>query len=522
AGPNQVEIHYTLPPLSRWDLQEVLQLIQQRKYFVLHAPHQTGKTTCLLELMHHLNTSGEYKALYVNFEPAQAARENVSTAMKIIYNRFATSESNYWKTNELDRRRLDFFEKNLDDLLSEILSYLSRNSTKPVVILIDEIDSLVGDTLISVLRQIRAGYADRPQNFPQSIILCGVRDIRDYRIHSSGKEIVTGGSAFNIKAKSLRLGNFSQEEIFQLYNQHTQETGQLFAEEIFPLVWDYTDGQPWLVNALAFEVCFEIPEGKDRKKVIDVELIRRAKENLVLRRDTHLDQLIDKLKEERVRRVILPILQGDEEGEKIPTDDIQYVIDLGLVKQEKNLKIANSIYAEIIPRELTFSTQVTLVQEDVWYLDKNTNKLQISKLLQSFQEFFREHSESWLDRFDYKEAGPQLLLQAFLQRVINGGGYITREYGLGRRRTDLFIEWYTKAGDPTSKQKIVIECKLIRKSFEKALEEGLEQVLEYKDKCGAEEAHLILFDKREGRTWEEKIFYFEREHKGKQIHVWGM
>lgn len=162
------------------------------------------------------------------------------------------------------------------------------------------------------------------------------------------------------------------------------------------------------------------------------------------------------------------------------------------------------------------------MQEDVWYLDKNTNKLQISKLLKAFQEFFMEHSESWLERFDYKEAGPQLLLQAFLQRVINGGGYITREYGLGRRRTDLFIEWYTKVGDPTSKQKVVIECKLIRKSFEKTLEEGLEQVLEYKDKCGAEEAHLILFDKREGRTWEEKIFYFEREYKGNQIHVWGM
>lgn len=222
AGPNQAEIHYTLPPLSRWDLQEVLQLIQQRKYFILHAPRQTGKTTCLLELMRHLNTSGEYKALYVNVEGAQAARENIERAIRAILSRMSECENMYWKTQNLEQRREEILLRGIDDSLTGALATLSRNSTKPVVILIDEIDSLVGDTLISVLRQIRAGYADRPQNFPQSIILCGVRDVRDYRIHSSGKEIVTGGSAFNIKAESLRLGNFSQEEIFQLYNQHTQ------------------------------------------------------------------------------------------------------------------------------------------------------------------------------------------------------------------------------------------------------------------------------------------------------------
>ncbi|MCF8109189.1 MAG: hypothetical protein K9J81_09375 [Desulfohalobiaceae bacterium] len=59
--------------------------------------------------------------------------------------------------------------------------------------MLDEIDSLVGDTLIAVLRQLRSGYNQRPKQFPQSVILCGVRDIRDYRIHSSRqKEIITG------------------------------------------------------------------------------------------------------------------------------------------------------------------------------------------------------------------------------------------------------------------------------------------------------------------------------------------
>jgi hypothetical protein len=87
-------------------------------------------------------------------------------------------------------------------------------SPLPLVLLLDEVDALVGDTLISLLRQLRAGYPQRPSQFPQTVILCGVRDLRDYRIHArSEAAVITGGSAFNIKAKSLRLGDFSKAEV---------------------------------------------------------------------------------------------------------------------------------------------------------------------------------------------------------------------------------------------------------------------------------------------------------------------
>ena len=84
------------------------------------------------------------------------------------------------------------------------------------------IDALIGDTLISVLRQLRSGYDKRPKVFPISIILCGIRDIKDYRIHRSNNDIITGGSAFNIKAESLRLGNFSKENTKNLLLEHTK------------------------------------------------------------------------------------------------------------------------------------------------------------------------------------------------------------------------------------------------------------------------------------------------------------
>lgn len=506
AGPNKEDIHYTLPPLSRWDLSEIENLIATQKYFVLHAPRQTGKTTCLLALRDHLNKEGKYNALYVNVEAAQAARENVQRGIQAIMAAFARSYEILFKDNLISNNWKEIFDKSgSEQAFSNLLSFWATKSKKPTVLFIDEIDAFVGDTLISVLRQIRAGYADTPANFPQSIVLCGVRDVRDYRIHSSStKEIITGGSAFNIKSESLRLGNFTLENIKELYNLHTIETGQKFSEDIFPLVWDYTFGQPWLVNALAYEVCFKIPEGKDRTKVIDKELIRKAKENLVIRRDTHLDQLIDKLQEDRVKRVIAPILRGEDSEENIPSDDIQYCIDLGLVKKEGSIKISNAIYSEIIPRELSFSTQVMMVQETIWYVDKD-NRIIFNKLLTEFQNFFRKNSDIWLEKFDYKEAGPQLLLQAFLQRVINGGGIIEREYGLGRRRTDLHITWFPEGQNNYSiRQEVVIEIKILRESLEETIAQGLEQVLDYADKCGASETHLLIFNRNKDVPWEEK------------------
>ena len=525
AGPNKADIHYTIPPLYRWDLEEILSLIDSQKYFVLHAPRQTGKTSCMLSLMEYLNREGKYKALYVNIEAAQAARENVFKAVQGILSRTAECEKNYWNTDTLEKEREAILNKGEMDAVTTAFSVLAKKSDKPVVLFIDEIDALIGDTLISVLRQIRSGYPDRPAAFPQSIILCGLRDVRDYRIHSSAtKEIITGGSAFNIKAKSLRLGNFSKEDIANLYAEHTEETGQIFEEGILDLVWNYTGGQPWLVNALAYEVCFENKSARDRTKLITMEMFKDAKESLILRRDTHLDQLTDKLKEGRVRRVIEPILKGDDSIDEFNDDDTQYVIDLGLItrKENKELNIANEIYREILPRELTSGWQYGLSYQNIWYINKETNRLNFTKLLRAFQEFFQENSEIWIERFDYKEAGAQLLLQAFLQRIVNGGGVINREYGLGTRRTDLYIKWYPDKADHSISQKVVIECKLLHKTLEKTIQEGLQQVTAYADKCSAEESHLIIFDRTKDKVWEEKLFLKEMDFLGKKIIVWGM
>ena len=350
-GPVRPEDHYLLPPLQRWDLDEVLTLIEQKKYFLLHAPRQTGKTSCLLALVEHLNREGRYRAVYANLETAQAAREDVALAMADIVQTIADEAQRQTGASGLDALAREVLALNAPTrALRAFLNQWCERSPQPVALLLDEVDALVGDTLVSLLRQLRAGYPQRPQAFPSTLVLCGVRDLRDYRIHASSEsEPITGGSAFNIKAKSLRLGDFSSDEVMALLDEHTKETGQVFTAEARERIWALTLGQPWLVNALACESCFRIPEGRDRTRSIDVALIDRAKENLILRRVTHLDQLADKLREPRVRRIIEPMLAGTALGE-IPIDERDYLIDLGLLRRSggSGLEVANPIYHEVL------------------------------------------------------------------------------------------------------------------------------------------------------------------------------
>ena len=526
TGPVVARDHYCVPLLERFDLSEVLTLIRQKRYFVLHAPRQTGKTSALLALRDLLNggAEGDYRCVYANVEAAQAAREDVERAMRVILGELSEWARTTLRDEFLDERWPDILARFGEGALGAALTRWAEADPRPLVLLVDEIDSLIGDTLLAVLRQLRAGYVRRPEHFPHSVVLCGVRDVCDYRIHSSAeKAVVSGGSAFNIKARSLRLGDFSRAEVASLLAQHTGETGQAFRPEAAERVWTQSQGQPWLVNALCAEACFWSERGRDRDRPITEDDIIEAQEQLIVHRETHLDQLADKLQEDRVRRVVEPLLSGGDEREP-SARDIEYVRDLGLIAQHGALRIANPVYAEVVPRELTWAAQELLVEETAWYVGADGG-LDVEKLLGAFQAFFREHSEHWVARFDYAEAGPQLLLQAFLQRIVNSGGRIEREYGLGRGRTDLLVLWprggeQAPPGSPVDKY--VIECKVAHKGLERTIGEGLEQTAAYMDRCGSPAGHLIIFDRREGKPWEEKIFRREESCDGRVITVWGM
>ena len=515
------EKHYCIPPLDRVDLGEIQQLIQLELYFLLHAPRQTGKTSTLEALADHVNASGNHRCVYVTIQGAQHAGDDLGEAIRHVLEQCAVSAEQSLQDGSL-YALMDSVTARVSPS-SALMLFLTRWAAadpRPLVLLVDEIDALGDGPLLSVMDQLRSGHRLRPRGFPQSVVLCGQHNVRDYRFRAlRGKPRHARPSPLNIVAESLRLGDFSPEDVRALLAQHTVETGQRFEPATVERVWHLTRGQPWLVNALCYQACFKSEAGRDRSRPVRTAAVEAAKEALVLSRVTHLAQLAAKLGEGPVRRVIEPLLAGSETP-KFTKWDLDYTRDLGLVAPDSPLRVANPIYREVIPRELTFALQEGLDLDPLWYRD-GEGALDMPRLLQRFQSFFRRHSEHWSELFGYREAGPHLLLQAYLQRVVNSGGSITREYSLGRLRSDLLIVWPMQEGPA---RRYVIECKVVRpgRGFESAVDEARDQVRAFMDRSGAESGHVAVFDLRPGRSWDDRIFRRNPELGAPPVTVWGL
>ena len=498
AGPIVAAKHYHIPPLRRSGFEEVLQLVEDANYFVVYAPRQTGKTTTLRALRDALNERG-YRAVHTTLQGVQTPESDVATVIRGILTCLGADALDTLDDDFLARRGPDLMGASSPGVgLRMALREWAASDPKPLVLLLDEVDSLSGPPLLSLLDQLRAGYENRPKLFPHSVAVCGLRTVRDY--------FTPRASPFNIVAKSLRLGDFSETEVRDLLGQHTGETGQRFTDEALAEVRRSTNGQPWLVNALAYGACFEDPAGLDRRREITPGMIGAARERLILEGPAHFGQIAQRLREDRVRRVLDPILAGVETAPDFAADDLRYVRDVGLIATDPPVRIANPIYGEVVPRLLAEEVEPRVVLDDARFV-RGDGGLEVPTLLRAFQQFFRENAEWWLRGTRFHEYGAQVLLQAFLQRVVNAGGHITREHGLGRGRTDLLISW-RKSREP---QVFVIECKVRRQrdGLDEVIRRGALQTAGYADRSGAAEGHLLVFDRDEHKSWEERVFHRE-------------
>ena len=488
AGPCDPRLHYMLPPERR--LPGVRGLLDQQSYFVLHAPRQAGKTTSVRALAEHLRAEGRYAAVYASCEAGQAAGGDVEAGISAVVDSIRMQAREQLAPQLQPPAAGESHQP--ETRLWAFLADWARSSPLPVLLFLDEIDSLLDATLISVLRQLRTAYPDRPQSFPQSVVLVGLRDVRDYRLAVRPEPVTLGtASPFNIKVESLTLRNFTRDEVDELYAQHTSATGQTFTHEAVDRAFGLTRGQPWLVNALARQMVEkDVP---DREVAITAAHVEKAKEALIERRDTHLDSLIDRLREPRVRRVIEPLLAGDlVVGDRID-DDVAYVEDLGLIERhgEGHIRIANPLYHEVIPRALAAITQLTIPYSTSWYV-RPDGRLDMDGLLAGFSGFWREHGEALLSSQPYPEAAPHLVLLAFLQRIVNGGGAIDREYALGMGRMDLCVRWPYPGG----LQREAIEIKVWRPGRPDPQESGIEQLAGYLNRLDLGHGYLVIFDRR--------------------------
>ncbi|GAA1857885.1 ATP-binding protein [Myceligenerans crystallogenes] len=496
AGPCDPAKHYMLPAAER--LKDFQALIDRELYMVLHAPRQTGKTTAIRALAKELTASGRYAALMFSCQAAGPAGDDYVAAQDSILGAIR-QRAEIDLPEEL--RPPQWPDAPAANKVSFALSAWAKACPRPLVLFMDEIDSVGGRSLISVLRQIRDGYEIRPEAFPSSIVLCGLRDVRDDKAASGGDPTrLSSGSPFNIKAASLRLGDFTRDEIAELYAQHTADTGQAFTPEAVDAVWDATAGQPWLVNALAREIVASYKMGVPASEPITVDHVGIARERLIRARATHLDQLVDKLRQPRVERIIEPLITADlAPVEETFDDDVTYVRDLGLIAPDRPVRIANSIYREVISRVLTSAIQTNVeraVAPPRTFVDPD-GRLNTDRLFSEFVPFWKQHGEILTLRDAYHEAALHLVLLGYLYRLVNGGGFVEREAGISTGRIDLRITWpYADAQGARKVQTYGIELKVRHPGKPDPLDEGMAQLDRYLDHLDQDTGLLAVFDRR--------------------------
>ncbi|MDR3309160.1 MAG: AAA-like domain-containing protein [Tannerella sp.] len=488
-------------------------LINDGLYFVLHAARQTGKTTTLKALTRSINAEGKYYALYCSLE----AIERITDVHEGIQSLFSVIQMNFMLSHIPNGDR---FGENSDvDFAIKIRLSLSRFCMlldKPLIIFFDEADCLQADLLINFLRQLRDGYVSREETpFVHSIALVGMRNIRDYEDQIRGEAKTLGSaSPFNIISDAFTLNNFTFEEVAALYQQHTDESGQLFEPDAVSMVWEKTQGQPWLVNAIAYEI-IEEQLNRDYSQTIISDMVLKAINAILIRRDTHVDSMLYRLKEPRVKLIVESMILGDEAIFDWTSDDYQYVRDIGLIHPVKiPIRPANPIYNEMICRALSYAFQEEMAYKETPYVMPRyllDGKIDMDYLMSDFQQFWRENGEIWKDKYDYKEAAPHLIMMAFLQRVINGGGYINRDYALGYGRLDVCVDY--------EKHRYPIELKLRRGDI--TYEKAFSQLAGYMDHLGCTEGWLVVFDRRPELAWDEKIFIRKETVTNKTITIVG-
>ena len=511
TGPCFPDEHYMMPALDR--LPGVRELVAGGDYFVVHAPRQTGKTTALQALVSEINAKGEMFALYCTLESLQnrADPDRTNIAIRDLVADNVEMSPFYQAASGAPELRSERGGVGL--AVRTVLQNVCRAVGKPVVVFFDEVDCLVGDALISFLRQLRDGYVNRKMiPFPKSIALVGMLDVRDYKaqIRPDGQSLGQI-SPFNIIRKDMLIPNFTEPDIAALYAQHTAETGQRFADGVVDAVWRWTRGQPWLVNAIGCE-CVEEIHGNHYGEMITVEDVEAAKEAIIRRRDTHVDSLMERMREPRVRRIVEPLISGDRSDVTYNDDDYRYITDLGLLRVDRGALVpANPMYAEIIGRYLSRGEQDAMlrsVPETPWVRDDG---LDMPGLMAAFQQFWRVNAGADKDIMGYRESVPHLVLMAFLQRVTNGGGHINREMAVGSGRLDLCVEFRGA--------RYAIEVKT---SANFQGEKSYEQCAKYLDSLGLTEGWMPIFEKSKEKTWDEKIYSRDEIVDGKTIHVIGL
>lgn len=506
SGPvNQVD-HFCVPPMKRLDSNKVWQLILQKKYFLIRGPKQSGKTSYLLALAKLLNQKGYAKCLYINVECLRGTEEDLKESMRSLLFEISSRARDNFGDDYLEDLVTGILDKRGPfQALNELLTQWSKRSDKPIVLLVDEIDTLQGTILTSFLSQIRAGYDKRPELFPQSIIFCGTHDVIEKQ--------------FNIKDATLKISFLSRVDLNEMVAAYCSKRRVEIDPEAVERIWEYSSGQPWIVSTLCGELFHEIVPAKGLKRVSAVQ-VGEAIDNVLAKKGNHIEYLVAQLKSERVKKCLIPVLTGGALIEGVQESDLGYIEELGILHIGRVIDVSNGLYKEFIPRAL-FGPVLFMTNFDDLEYQKPDGSIDAIRLVQRFQSFFADHIRHLIGLLDYGDAGYSLVFQALLHKLADVNTKVIRVYGLNKHYVLLKLRHREPEQELTFfiKQAGAASLDQYRRMMDGFLEDAADYLEETPGFSG--EFHLVAINTAPSFDDEYKTRYSKKQAGKTPIHCWG-
>ena len=497
------EKHYMVNLDSR--LQKIKQLIEAGKYFAITRARQYGKTTILRALYRYMQN--DYYVVFMDF---QTFSEAEFRSEAVFANAFAASfirmfrrsyahigqglEKILTELQENVRSRSEYFTlKPLFELLSDFCTV----ADKPVILMIDEVDSASNNQVfLDFLAQLRAQYIDRDfQPAFQSVILAGVYDIKNLKRKLRTDEEHKLNSPWNIAADFSIDMSFSKQDICGMLMEYEADyhTG-MDVNNIAGLLYAYTAGYPFLVSRLCQlldEVVAQENAFMTKKAAWTKQGLQEAVKLLLAEKNTLFDSLFAKVSNYPELDTILKtiLFTGKSVAFNPDENNIELAVMFGFIKNNHGvIAIANRIFET---RLYNYYLSTMEMQSKPLYkaslLDKNNfiinGHLNMRRILEKFVEHFHDLYGDTDETFIEEEGRKYFLL--YLRPIINGtGNYYIEAQTREQKRTDVIVDY--------NGEQFIIEMKIWHEQEYNS--RGEKQLLEYLDAYHINKGYMLSFN----------------------------
>ncbi len=497
-GPVDPARNYVVP--RQTEIAELVERIKLGRYIVIFAPRQTGKTTFFRWTLDALEAEDsryfpiqldfeEYKTLpisafydYFHQDICQEIRDGFQKKSPEV-TQFLDNSS---ITDHVSMRR--FFE--------QLSGYLKNQK---LVIIIDEFDGIPTEAVSNFLYSLRRIYLSKtPQRCPYSVGIVGVKSITQLNYDRSI-------SPFNIQ-DNFALPNFTVSQVQALFEQYTEETGQIIVTDVIETLHLQTAGQPFLVNRLGQILTEEMV--LPLATPITHAHFEEAHQQLLEESNVNIDHLVRNIRKNRRFESLLMKITSYDAGIRFNLRDevISELVTYGVLKKghDSLCEIANPIYQYCIMQ--TFQPTINGLEQD--YLSQETdidfldyltadNKIKMRLLLANFHDFIMRAGYRILQVPDTpQEFVGQYLLFGYLDTFVRQvHGFMYLEVRSGRGRMDLIILH--------NQSKYIVETKIWEGN--KRYQAGKRQLAKYLKLEGIYEGYYVVFDHRiKPEAWQEE------------------